>query len=80
MLSANVSEEELEKLPDDSSEKAVFNYDDGGLGGIDVSSLGDYSNTNTEDEAIDDNIYSDDDEDYTFIDDPSSIQISDMDK
>lgn len=85
MLSANVSEEELNSLPDDSAERPVFNYDDGGMGGIDVSSLdlsslGDYSSTDQDEDTVDDNIYSDDDEDYTFIDDPSSIQLSDMDK
>lgn len=85
MLSANVSDEELNSLPDDSAAKPVYNYDDGGMGGIDVSaldlsSLDDYSENDTSDNTADDNIYSSDDDDYTFDADPSSIQLSDMDK
>lgn len=86
MLSANVSDEELNSLPDDSAAKPVYNYDEGGMGGIDVStldlsSLDDYSEKDPSDENVDDNIYSsEDDEDYTFDADPSSIQLSDMDK
>lgn len=85
MLSATVSAEDVDNLPDDSSAKPTFNYDDGGMGGIDVSaldlsSLDDYKNDETADEPADNNIYSSDDEEYTFDADPASIQLSDMDK
>lgn len=83
MLTATVSSEDLNNLPDDSTAKPAFNYDDGGMGGIDVSaldlsSLDDYQDESQSDEPDDDNIYSDDD--YTFDADPSSIMLSDMDK
>lgn len=85
MLSATVSAEDVDNLPDDSSAKPTFNYDDGGMGGIDVSaldlsSLDDYKDDETDDEPADNNIYSSDDEEYTFDADPASIQLSDMDK
>ena len=85
MLSATVSAEDVDNLPDESSAKPTFNYDDGGMGGIDVSaldlsSLDDYKNDETDDEPDDNNIYSSDDEEYTFDADPASIQLSDMDK
>lgn len=85
MLSATVSDEDVDNLPDDSSAKPTFNYDDGGMGGIDVSaldlsSLDDYKDEETADEPADNNIYSSDDEEYTFDADPASIQLSDMDK
>lgn len=85
MLSATVSAEDVDNLPDDSSAKPTFNYDDGGMGGIDVSaldlsSLDDYKDEETDDEPADNNIYSSDDEEYTFDADPASIQLSDMDK
>lgn len=85
MLSAAVSAEDVDNLPDDSSAKQTFNYDDGGMGGIDVSaldlsSLDDYKDENASDESADNNIYSSDDEEYTFDADPSSIQLSDMDQ
>lgn len=85
MLSATVSAEDVDNLPDDSSAKPTFNYDDGGMGGIDVSaldlsSLDDYKDEESADEPADNNIYSSDDEEYTFDADPSSIQLSDMDK
>ncbi len=85
MLSAVVSAEDVDKLPDDSSAKPTFNYDDGGMGGIDVSaldlsSLDDYKDESSSDEPADNNIYSSDDEEYTFDADPASIQLSDMDK
>ena len=85
MLSAVVSAEDVDKLPDDSSAKPAFNYDDGGMGGIDVSaldlsSLDDYQDDNSDDEPADNNIYSSDDEEYTFDADPASIRLSDMDK
>ena len=75
----------MDNLPDDSSAKPTFNYDDGGMGGIDVSaldlsSLDDYKDEETDDEPADNNIYSSDDEEYTFDADPASIQLSDMDK
>lgn len=85
MLSATVSAEDVDNLPDDSSAKPTFNYDDGGMGGIDVSSLDlssldDYKDESSSDEPADNNIYSSDDEEYTFDADPASIQLSDMDK
>lgn len=85
MLSATVSAEDVDNLPDDSSAKPPFNYDDDGMGGIDVSaldlsSLDDYKDEDTSDDAADNNIYSSDDEEYTFDADPSSIRLSDMDK
>lgn len=85
MLSATVSAEDVDNLPDDSSAKPTFNYDDGGMGGIDVSaldlsSLDDYKDEESADEPADNNIYSSDDEEYTFDADPASIQLSDMDK
>ena len=85
MLSATVSAEDVDNLPDDSSAKPTFNYDDGGMGGIDVSaldlsSLDDYKDESSFDEPADNNIYSSDDEEYTFDADPASIQLSDMDK
>ncbi len=84
MLSAAVSAEDVDNLPDDSSAKPTFNYDDGGMGGIDVSaldlsSLDDYQDGSSDDEPADNNIYSSDDE-YTFDADPASIRLSDMDK
>lgn len=84
MLSAAVSAEDVDNLPDDSSAKPTFNYDDGGMGGIDVSaldlsSLDDYQDDSSDDEPADNNIYSSDDE-YTFDADPASIRLSDMDK
>ncbi len=85
MLSATVSAEDVDNLPDDSSAKPTFNYDDDGMGGIDVSaldlsSLDDYKDEGSSDEPADNNIYSSDDEEYTFDADPASIQLSDMDK
>lgn len=85
MLSATISAEDVDNLPDESSAKPTFNYDDGGMGGIDVSaldlsSLDDYKDDETDDEPADNNIYSSDDEEYTFDADPASIQLSDMDK
>lgn len=85
MLSATVSAEDVDNLPDDSSAKPSFNYDDDGMGGIDVSaldlsSLDDYKDEDTSDEVADNNIYSSDDEEYTFDADPSSIRLSDMDQ
>lgn len=85
MLSATVSAEDVDNLPDESSAKPTFNYDDGGMGGIDVSaldlsSLDDYKDEETADEPADNNIYSSDDVEYTFDADPASIQLSDMDK
>ena len=85
MLSAVVSAEDVNNLPDDSSAKPTFNYDDGGMGGIDVSaldlsSLDDYKDEETADEPADNNIYSSDDEEYTFDAEPASIRLSDMDK
>ena len=85
MLSAAVSAEEVDNLPDDSSAKPTFNYDDGGMGGIDVSaldlsSLDDYQDDSSDDEPADNNIYSSDDDEYTFDADPASIRLSDMDK
>lgn len=85
MLTTTVSAEDLENLPDDSAARPTFNYDDGGMGGIDVSaldlsSLDDYLDDDISDEPEDNNIYSDDDDDYTFDADPSSIRLSDMDK
>lgn len=85
MLSATVSAEDVDNLPDESSAKPTFNYDDGGMGGIDVSALDlstldDYKDEETADEPADNNIYSSDDEEYTFDADPASIQLSDMDK
>lgn len=84
ILSAAVSAEDVDNLPDESSAKPTFNYDDGGMGGIDVSaldlsSLDDYQNDSSNDEPADNNIYSSDDE-YTFDADPASIRLSDMDK
>ncbi len=81
MLTANVSADELDTLPDDGASKPAFNYDDDGMGGIDVSALdlstlGEYSEEKPAEN--DDNIYTDD-EDYTFDADPSSIQLSEMD-
>lgn len=85
MLTTSVSDEEVEKLPDDSAARPKFNFDNGGMGGIDVSaldlsSLDDYIDEESIDEPEDDNIYSDDDDDYTFDADPSSIRLSDMDR
>lgn len=85
MLTTTVSAEDLENLPDDSAARPTFNYDDGGMGGIDVSALDlslldDYVDDDISDEPEDNNIYSDDDDDYTFDADPSSIRLSDMDK
>lgn len=85
MLTTSVSDEEVENLPDDSAARPKFNFDNGGMGGIDVSaldlsSLDDYIDEESIDEPEDDNIYSDDDDDYTFDADPSSIQISEMDR
>lgn len=85
MLTTSVSDEEVENLPDDSAARPKFNFDNGGMGGIDVSaldlsSLDDYIDEESIDEPEDDNIYSDDDDDYTFDADPSSIQLSDMDR
>lgn len=83
MLTANVSADELDKLPEDGSSRPAFNYDNDGMGGIDVSaldlsSLGEYSEEKPPEN--DDNIYTDDyDEDYTFDADPSSIKLSEMD-
>lgn len=86
MLSAAVSAEDIDNLPNDGSAKPAFNYDDGGMGGIDVSvldlsSLDNYKDEKNSDESTDNNIYSsDDDEEYTFDSDPASILLSDMDK
>lgn len=83
MLAANVSSAELEKLPEDGASRPAFNYDNDGMGGIDVtaldlSTLGEYSEEKPPEN--DDNLYTDDyDEDYTFDADPSSIQLSEMD-
>lgn len=85
MLTTTVSAEDVDNLPDDSSAKPAFNYDDDGMGGIDVSaldlsSLDDYKDESSNDEPADNNVYSSDDEEYTFDADPASIQLSDMDK
>lgn len=83
MLTADVSVDELDKLPEDGTSRPAFNYDNDGMGGIDVSaldlsSLGEYSEEKPPEDS--DNIYTDDyDEDYTFDADPSSIKLSEMD-
>lgn len=84
MLSADVSQEELDKLPEDGTVRTVFNYDNDGMGGIDVSeldlsSLDDYNDLPAKEDDEDNNIYENEEEEYTFDSDPSSIQIAEMD-
>lgn len=84
MLSTEVSREELDKLPEDGRVRPAFNYDDDGMGGIDVSvldlsSLDDYGEAPSKESDEDDSIYEDGEEEYTFDSDPSSIQLAEMD-